>query len=107
MLRYNFATVLNDTLLNNFLQFRFEKMDWIKAPHGVQGDRQLVYGWETPRTIRPLDYYCQADLHRELGGFGVRLFSALGCTVDSPEQGYDFRQLCEFVADHPNYAKSV
>lgn len=105
VLEYMFASTQDSTLLNQFLQFEFHQMDWYAAPCGLQVYRQHLNGWMSPMRTNKLDYYIQPDLLRELGMFGQRLFVALGCTVTTQAQGYDFAGLCEFFANHLNLAR--
>lgn len=107
MLEYAFASTQDSALLNQFLQFEFHHMDWYAAPCGLQGFRQHLNGWISPMQTSKLDHYIQPDLLRELGLFGQRLFVALGCTVASNVEGYDFAGLCNFFADHLNLARRL
>lgn len=107
MLEYSFASGQDSITLNQFLQFDFHLMDWYAAPNGLQGYRQRLNGWMSPMQTHKLDYYIQPDLLRELGAFGQRLFIALGCTVESTAEGYDFAGLCGFFADHLNLARRL
>lgn len=107
MTKYYFATVHSTELLDAFLSFDFEQMDWIAAPHGLQGYRQYSNGWVAPITTDPRDYFCQPELMREFGKFGDRLFRALGCTVASTINGFTFDKLCDFFAEHLSMARRL
>lgn len=48
----------------------------------------------------PRDYFAHPAQLVELGKFGQRLFTALGCTVESSVPGFDFEGLCNFYSDH-------
>lgn len=100
MMRYSFATAQSPALLEHFLQFEFDKMDWFAAPHGLNGYLQAKHSRVQPAVTDPRDYFARIEQLRELGEFGQRLFTALGCTVHDPEAGLDFQELCTFYADH-------
>lgn len=76
-------------------------MDWISAPNGLQGYRQRFNGWANPISTDPRDYYCQPYLLEELGKFGNRLFTAIGCSRTVPAaDGFSFQSLCTHFATH-------
>lgn len=107
MTKYHFATVHSTDLLDAFLRFDFDQMDWIAAPHGLQGYRQYSNGWIAPIVTDSRDYFCQPELMREFGKFGDRLFRALGCTVTSAIDGFTFDKLCDFFAEHLSMARRL
>lgn len=100
MMRYTFATLQSPTLLEQFLQFEFDKMDWIAAPHGLNGYLQALYSRAQPAVTDPRDYFSRVEQLNDLGEFGQRLFTALGCTIGDLDDGFDFKGLCAFYAKH-------
>lgn len=76
--KYRFATDSSTEIFHRFLRFELSSMDWISAPHGLQGYRQRFNGWAEPIITDPRDHFCQPDLVDELGEFGNRLFVAIG-----------------------------
>lgn len=100
MMRYTFASSLEPDLLDMFLRFEFEDMDWFKAPHGLNGYLQALQSRAAPAFTDPRDYFAVPEQMIELGKFGQKLFTALGCTVGDVAQGKDFNMLCEFYAEH-------
>lgn len=100
MMRYTFATLQDPTLLEQFLQFEFDKMNWIAAPHGLNGYLQALHLRAQPAVTDPKDYFARVEQLNDLGEFGQRLFSSLGCTVGDLDDGFDFKGLCAFYARH-------
>lgn len=106
MLSFEFASETSQGLMKQFLQLDFAAMDWISAPHGLQGWRQADNGWTRPQVVDPADHYCQPDLLTELGNFGHRLFLAIGC-ADHVASGYTFLTLCLRFAEHLRLARRL
>ncbi|KAL3893637.1 MAG: hypothetical protein SGPRY_014093, partial [Prymnesium sp.] len=76
-------------------------MDWISAPHSLQGYRQRCNGWAEPIITDPRDHFCQPDLVDEPGEFGNRLFVAIGCSrVVAKDKGFSFQSLSAHFASH-------
>lgn len=82
--KYRFAMDSSAEILQKFLKLELSSMNWISAPHGLQGYRQRSNGWTQPIATDPRDFYCQPDLLEELGSFGNRLFVSIGCSKVVP-----------------------
>lgn len=105
MMRYSFASSEFPEMLEAFLKFEFETIDWYKAPYGLNGYLQALHSQPKPAVTDTRDYYADPDHLLELGQFGQRLFTALGCTVDDSTPGLNFAEMCSFYAEHIKFAR--
>lgn len=106
--KYRFAVDSSTEIFHKFLKLEFSSMDWISAPHGLQGYRQRANGWVEPIITDPRDHFCQPDLLDELGVFRNRLFVAIGCSPTvTGDRGFSFQSLCSHFASHLRLARRL
>jgi hypothetical protein len=105
---YTLATLKDTELMTQFLNRQFRSMNWIDAPHGLNGFLRYDDNKSRSDFCNPADHFCQPMLIRKLASYGQRLFSAIGTSPTAdPAVGFTFATMCDRYAQHLEVATKM
>ena len=97
----------SDTQLKLFMRQDFVGMNWVDAPYGAHGLKEILSGSRIA-AIDSADHYVVIAALEEVSSFGTNTFAAIGYSADVPaDAGYSWRSFHDLYISHLKKATAL